>query len=66
MDKEGYKIAISQSTKAGFYKGLLEGLLLYPKESGEFVMIDAEVFHNVKKAFEKFNKQIRDKENGND
>lgn len=57
-DKEGYKIAIEEATKAGFYKGLLEGLLLYPKESDGIVQIDAEVFHNVRKAFDKFNKQI--------
>ncbi len=62
MDKEGYKIAISQATQAGFYKGLLEGLLLSGKESGEFVQIDAEVFHNIKKAFEKFNKEMLDEE----
>jgi hypothetical protein len=62
--KEGYKRAIAEATKAGFYKGLLEGLLLSTKESDGIVQIDAEIFHNVRKAFDKFNKQIQDKEKG--
>ena len=51
-DQELMRMLIKASQDAGFYKGLLEGLILQAKDKGQHYEVDHEVFELMKKGVE--------------
>lgn len=49
---------IELSKQAGFYKGLLEGLLWKCRAEGNWYTVSTEVYRKVKESFDKANKEF--------
>ncbi len=53
-DSDLKSMMIDNARQAGYYKGLLEGLIRQAVDRGKFYSIDARAFEKIKKAFEDF------------
>ncbi len=57
IDSDLKSMMIDNARQAGYYKGLLEGLICQAVDRGGFYSIDARAFDKIKQAFEAFNNE---------